>query len=125
MHNLQTRTIYTFSIYRYSLEERAHNNQCKFFSPLLCFYTRSSLVLCPIVMVHPLRMLIGLPTIRKYSHIHISRRHCAITFVCQIFSWEIGLLDLSLRNNYFIFNNYDSLTIGYQMHYYFILSYHE
>ena len=38
-HNLQTRTIYTFCFYKYSLKERALNNQCKIFTPLLRPYT--------------------------------------------------------------------------------------
>ena len=36
-HNLQTHTICTFIIYKYSPQERTLNNECKSFSPLLCF----------------------------------------------------------------------------------------
>ena len=36
-HTLQT--IYTFIICKYSLTEWTLNNDCKIFSPLLCFYT--------------------------------------------------------------------------------------
>ena len=50
-HNHQTRTIYIWSIYKYSLKCRALNNEGKIFSPLLRFYTRSSLVI-PLTNLH-------------------------------------------------------------------------
>ena len=37
-HNLRTRTIYAFIIYKHPLPERALNIECKFFSPLWFFY---------------------------------------------------------------------------------------
>ena len=52
-HKLQTSTIYTFCIYKYSLKERALNNKCKIFTPLLLLYTQ---------------ILFGLTLKSKYSH---------------------------------------------------------